>query len=64
MKPSPTHMHPLISICKFLKPYILLYFELVTHKMLKVTWGKIHSIILSVTYHGLRKFPLLINIHS
>ena len=26
--------------------------------MLNVTWEKIHSIILSVTCHGLRNFPL------
>ena len=29
----------------------------VTHKMLNVNWEKIHSIILSVTCHGLRNFP-------
>ena len=27
-KISPTHTHPLISICEFLKPYKLLYFDL------------------------------------
>ena len=30
--------------------------------MLNVNWEKIHSIILSVTCHGLRNFPLLIHI--
>ena len=63
-KLSPTHTHPLISIHEFLKPYELLYFELVTHKMLNVNCIKIHSIILSVTCHGLRNFPLLIHIPS
>ena len=61
-KISPTHTHPLISICEFLKPYKLLYFKLVNRKMLNVNWEKIHSIILSVTCHGLRNFPLLIHI--
>ena len=41
-KLSPTHTHPLISICEFLKPYKLLFFKLrVTHKKLNVnssTW--------------------------
>ena len=113
-KLSPTHTHPLISICEFSKPYELLFFEFefwptpppplhdpphpfmthsphptpphpwyifghkgaffhgllhyvsllwviifwvrVTHKMLNVNWEKIHSIILSVTHHGLRNF--------
>ena len=32
--------------------------------MLNVTCIKIHSIILSVTCHGLRNFPLLIHIPS
>ena len=32
--------------------------------MLNVNWEKIHSIILSVTCHGLRNFPLLIHIPS
>ena len=27
-KLSPTHTHPFISICEFLKPYKLLFFEL------------------------------------
>ena len=30
--------------------------------MMNVNWEKIHSIILSVTCHGLRNFPLLIHI--
>ena len=32
--------------------------------MLNVNWEKIHSVILSVTCHGLRNFPLLIQIPS
>ena len=32
--------------------------------MLNLNWEKIHSIILSVTCHGLRNFPLLIHIPS
>ena len=27
-KLSPTHTHPLISICEFSEPYVLLFFEL------------------------------------
>ena len=59
---APTHTHPLKTICEFLRPYGLLFSELVTHKMLNVNWEKIHSIILSLTCHGLRNFPLLIHI--
>ena len=55
-KLCPAHTHPLKTICEFLKPYELLFSELVTHKMLNVNWEKIHSIILSVTCHGLRNF--------
>ena len=42
--------------------YYFFFFELVTHKMLNVNWEKIHSLILSVTCHGLRNFPPLIHI--
>ena len=64
-KLSPTHTHPLISIHEFLKPYQLLFFELESLiKMLNVNCIKIHSIILSLTCHGLRNFPLLIQISS
>ena len=64
-KLSPTHTHPLIYIREFLRPCELLFFWVrVTHKMLNVNWEKIHSIILSVTCHGLRNFPLLIHIPS
>ena len=41
---------------------VIIFWVRVTHKMLNVTCIKIHSIILSVTCHGLRNFPLLIHI--
>ena len=41
-----------------------LFWVRVTRKMLNVNWGKIHSIILSVTCDGLRNFSLLIHIPS
>ena len=63
-KLSTAHTHPLVSIHEFSIAYKLLFSELVTHKMLNVNWEKIHSIILSVTCHGLRNFPLLIHIPS
>ena len=63
-KLSPTHTHPLISIHEFSKPYVIIFWVRVTHKMLNVNCIKIHSIILSVTCHGLRNFPLLIQIPS
>ena len=64
-KLSPTHTHPLKTVCEFSKPYELLFFEFrVTRKKLIVTCIKIHSIILSFTCHGLRNFPPLIHIHS
>ena len=56
-KLSPANTHPLKTSHEFLKPYELLFSELrVTHKMLNLNWEKIHSIILSVTCHGLRNF--------
>ena len=36
---------------------VIIFWVRVTHKMLNVNWEKIHSIILSVTCHGLRNFP-------
>ena len=56
-KLSPAHTHSLKTFREFLKPYELLFSELVTHKILNVNWEKIHSIILSVTCHGFRNFP-------
>ena len=44
--------------------WVIIFWVRVTHKMLNVNWEKIHSIILSVTCHGLRNFPLLIHIPS
>ena len=35
----------------------IIFWVRVTHKMLNLNWEKIHSIILSVTCHGLRNFP-------
>ena len=43
---------------------VIIFSVRVTHKMLNVNWEKIHSIILSVTCHALRNFPLLIQIPS
>ena len=43
---------------------VIIFLIRVTCKMLNVTCIKIHSIILSVTCHGLRNFPLLIHIPS
>ena len=55
---SPTHTHPLISICEFLKPYELIIFWVwVICKRLNVNWKKNHSIILFVTCHSLRNSP-------
>ena len=63
---SPAHTHPLRSSHEFSKPYVwvIIFWVRVIHKMLNVNWEKIHSIILSVTCHGLRNFPLLIHIPS
>ena len=61
---APAHTHSLKTFHEFSKPYELLFSELVTHKMLNVNWENIHSIILSLTCHGLRNFPLLIHIPS
>ena len=52
------HIHPWI----FDSLWVIIFWVRVTHKMLNLNWEKIHSIILSVTCHGLRNFPLLIHI--
>ena len=57
---TPPHIH--LWIFKTLQ--VIIFWVRVTHKMLNVNWEKIHSIILSVTCHGLRNFPLLIHIPS
>ena len=44
--------------------WFIIFWVRVTHKMFNVNCIKIHSIILSVTCHGLRNFPLLIQISS
>ena len=41
---------------------VIIFWVRVTHKMLNVNWEKIHSIILCVTCHGFRNFPLFIHI--
>ena len=43
---------------------VIIFWVRVTRKMLNVNWEKIHSIILSVTCHGLRNFTPLIRIPS
>ena len=57
-KLSPNHTHPPISIPEFSKPYELLFLEFESFVKCKI-WivKKSHSIILSVTCHGLRNFP-------
>ena len=61
---------PFFMGCFTMSPsYELLFSELVTHKMLNVNCMKIHSVILSVTCHGLRNFASahthpLISIHE
>ena len=52
------HIHSWI----FYSLWVIIFWVRVTHKMLNLNWEKIHSIILSVTCHGLRNFPLLIHI--
>ena len=44
--------------------WVIIFWVRVTCKMLNLNWEKIHSIILSVTCHGLRNFPWLIHIPS
>ena len=57
--------HQLIFIQEFFyNLWVIIFWVRVTHKMLNVNWEKIHSIILSVTCHGLRNFPWLIHIPS
>ena len=60
---------PLIHIpsqpfMNFWNPASYFFWVRVTNKMLNVNWEKIHSIILCVTCHGFRNFPLLIHIPS
>ena len=53
---------PSYTFVKFKTLWVIIFWVRVTHKMLNLNWEKIHSIILSVTCHGLRNFPLLIHI--
>ena len=55
---------PLYPFVNFQNPTSYYFWVRVTHKMLNVTCIQIHSIILSVTCHGLRNFPPLIHIPS
>ena len=62
---APTHTHPLKPIQWIFETLpVIIFWIRVTCKMLNVTCIKIHSIILSLTCHGLRNFPLLMHIPS
>ena len=62
-KLSLTDAHPLKPIHEFLIAlWVIIFWVRVTRKMLNLNWKKIHSIILFVTCHGWRNFPLLIHI--
>ena len=47
---------PSKPVMNFKTLWVIIFWVRVTHKMLNVNWEKIHSIILSVTCHGLRNF--------
>ena len=55
---------PLYPFVNFETLWVIIIWVRVTHKMLNVNCEEIHSIILSVTCHGLRNFTLLIHIPS
>ena len=55
---------PLYPFVNFWNPISYYFWVRVTHKMLNVNCIKIHSIIIPVTCHGLKKYPLLIHIPS
>ena len=57
-----SYTSPHIHLWIFDSLWVIIFWVRVTHKMLNLNWEKIHSIILSVTYHGLRNFSLLIHI--
>ena len=62
---APAHTHPLKNHSWIFETlWVIIFWVRVTHKILNLNWEKIHSIILSVTCHGLRNFPLLIHIPS
>ena len=57
---SYTSPHIHLWIFETLK--VIISWVWIIHKRLNVNWKKIHSIILSVTCHSLRNFPLFIHI--
>ena len=57
-----SYTSPCIHLWIFKILWIIIFWARVTHKMLNLNWEKIHSIILSVTCHGLRNFLILIHI--
>ena len=72
--PTPTPPHPwyifghkgavFYGLLHCVSLIIIIIWVRVTHKKLNVNWENIHSLILSVTCHGLRNFPWLIHIPS
>ena len=59
----PLLMHiPSNPFVNFDSLWVIIFWVRVTRKMLNLNWKKIHSIILFVTCHGWRNFPLLIHI--
>ena len=59
-----SYTSPHIHLWIFNSLWVIIFWVRVTCKMLNLNWEKIHSIILFVTCHGLRNFPLLIHIPS
>ena len=59
-----SYTSPYIHSWIFETLWVIIFWVRVTCKMLNVNWEKIHSIILSVTCHGLRNFTPLIRIPS
>ena len=59
-----SYTSPRIHLWIFDSLRVIIFRVRVTCKMMNVNWEKIHSIILCVTCHGLRNFPLLIHIPS
>ena len=51
-----SYTSPHIHLWIFETLWVIIFWVRVTHKMLNLNWEKIHSIILSVTCHGLRNF--------
>ena len=59
-----SHTSPHICLWIFETLQVIISWVWIIHKRLNVNWKKIHSIILSVTCHYLRNFPLFIHIPS